>query len=83
MALTVCLVALAVLCGLWFLKTRELRYLQPNFAHYQQRELILNQLVAEVVLYSEKNAAIDPILIGIGLKQPKGATPPTTATPKK
>ena len=76
--LMISLVAAAILCGLYYIKTRELRTLQGTAAYYQQRELVLKQLVGEVMAYSEKHPDIDPILINIGAKQGKPAATPTT-----
>jgi hypothetical protein len=78
LVLTICLVGLALITAWWFLNTRELRHLQPQLAGYQQREIILKQLVVDVLAYSEKHPDIDPILIGIGAKQPKSAPAPST-----
>jgi hypothetical protein len=73
--LTISLVVVAILCAQYYFKTRELRNLQGTATYYQQREMLVKQLVAECLAYSEKNPAIDPILVSIGAKQGKAAAP--------
>lgn len=84
MLLSVCLFILGVLSVLWVLNMREMRQLQRDGARLQvtqqARMPLLNQLVAEVSAYSEKHPDIDPILIGMGIKQAK--TPATPALKK-
>ena len=76
LVLTISLVVVAVFCAWYYIKTRELRQLQGTVAYYQQRELVLKQLVGEVLAYSEKHPDIDPILVSIGAKQGKAPVAP-------
>ena len=77
--LMVGLVAMAAACVLWILNVRELRQLQREISKMQlmqqQREPVLKQLVQDVMVYSEKNPSINPILVSIGAKQPAGTAP--------
>jgi len=82
LVLVVSLVAVAIFCAQYYFKTRELRSLQSQVNYYQQRELVLKQLLGEVMAYSEKNPAIDPLLINIGAKQGKPAPAPAKPASK-
>lgn len=54
---------------------RQLGQLQPRVAQYNgSRKVILESFYGELLEYSKKNAAIDPILQTIGLK-PGGGSP--------
>jgi hypothetical protein len=75
LVLLISLVVVAILCVQYYFKSRELRNLQATATYYQQRELVLKQLVTEVLAYSEKHPDIDPILISIGAKQGKAPAP--------
>jgi len=80
LVLKISLVVVALFCLWYYFKTRELRNLQGMATYYQQRELVLKQLVNEVMAYSEKNPSIDPILVSIGAKPGKPSAP---ASPTK
>ena len=77
LVLTISLVVVGILCAQYFFKTKELRQLQATAAYYQQRDLILKQLVAELLEYSKTNPAIDPLLVSINAKPGKSPTLPT------
>jgi hypothetical protein len=46
--------------------------------NYQNKQAIMNNLIAETMQYSQRNPAIDPILEAIGAKPGKSA--PAAAT---
>jgi YD repeat-containing protein len=78
-ALAVVVVALAIFAVQYYFKTREVRSLQTMMATYQNRQAILNNLIAECLEYSKRNPAIDPILEANHLKgqtAPAGTKPP-------
>ena len=79
LVLTISLVVVGILCAQFFFKSRELRHLQATATYYQQRELVLKQLVAELLEYSKSNPAIDPLLVSVGAKAGKATPPPTPA----
>ena len=54
---------------------RHLRSLQPEMFKAQNIQNFLNALANDSVEYSKHNPAIDPILLQIGAKQAKAATP--------
>ena len=83
LVLTISLVVVGILCVQYYFKTRDLRNLQGTATFYQQRELVLKQLVAELLEYSKTNPAIDPLLVSIGAKQGKTPAPTTPAAPTK
>lgn len=62
----------------YYFKTREVRTLQAQIMNYQNKQAIMNNLIAETMQYSQRNPAIDPILEAIGAKPGKNV--PTTAT---
>lgn len=71
-------VAATVIFGVqYFFKTREVRRQQAEVVGYQNRQVVLNNLIGECMEYSKRNAAINPILEANNLK-PK----PSQATPK-
>jgi len=77
-ALAVAVAATAVLGVQYFFKTREVRSLQTLIMGYQNKQAILNSLIAECVEYSKRNPAIDPILETNNLKAksaPAGTKP--------
>lgn len=61
-----------------FFKSREARSLQMQIATFQNKQAIMNNLIAETMQYSQRNPAIDPILESIGAKPAKAA--PASAT---
>ena len=76
------LVAVLLTAGLcyWHLQcSRQLQRLQAQTALVNRNRAVVQSLVSEVMEYSKKNPAVDPILQSMGLK-PKGAT--NTARPK-
>jgi hypothetical protein len=55
---------------------RQMRGLQTQVAFINQSRPLINALAVELVEYSKKNPAIDPILLSTGVKQgPKPAAP--------
>ena len=62
-------------CGLYIHYALRLRDLQRSMSNAQAYRSLFVQLVNDTVEYSKKNAAIDPILEGAGIK-------PTAATNK-
>jgi ABC-type multidrug transport system fused ATPase/permease subunit len=62
----------------YYFKTREVRTLQAQIMNYQNKQAIMNNLIAETMQYSQRNPAIDPILEAIGAKPGKNA--PAAAT---
>jgi len=66
----------------YFFRTKEMRSLQTKVGSFQNRQVIVNSLVSDVMEYSKRNPAIDPVLESIGLKPTKsastGATKPAT-----
>ena len=75
-ALAVVVIAMAIFGIQYFFKTREVRSLQTQMLAYQNKQAVLNNLIAECLEYSKHNPAIDPILEANNLK-PK-ATPSGT-----
>jgi hypothetical protein len=67
-ALAVVVAALAIFAVQYYFKTREVRSLQTTMAVYQNKQAILNNLIAESLEYSKRNPAIDPILEANNLK---------------
>jgi hypothetical protein len=62
----------------YYFKTREVRTLQAQIMNYQNKQAIMNNLIADTMQYSQRNPAIDPILEAIGAKP--GKTAPAAAT---
>ena len=62
----------------YYFKTREVRTLQAQIMNYQNKQAIMNNLIAETMQYSQRNPSIDPILEAIGAKPGKSA--PAAAT---
>jgi hypothetical protein len=67
-ALAVVVAATAIFGVQYFFKTREVRTLQTQVVVYQNKQAIVNNLIAECLEYSKRNTAIDPILEANGLK---------------
>ena len=76
-ALAVAVVALAIFAVQYFFKTREVRNLQSKIVEYQNKQQFLNNLIAECVEYSKRNAAIDPILEANNIKPKAAGTKPS------
>jgi hypothetical protein len=64
----------------YYFKTREARTLQAQIMNYQNKQAIMNNLIAETMQYSQHNPAMDPILEAIGAKPGKNA-PAAAAKP--
>lgn len=77
-ALAIVVAATAMFGIKYYFKTREVRSLQTQMAGYQNKQAILNNLVAECLEYSKRNPSIDPILEANNLKPkstPTGTKP--------
>lgn len=84
--LTVSLVIVAILSGLYYLRSHEIRQLQGLQAaatQVQAQRQVLSSLISEMMEYSKKDAGIDPLLISIGAKQGKApaVAPATNSKP--
>jgi len=67
-------VLLAIFAMQYYFKTREVRSLQATVLAYQNKQAVLNNLVAECLEYSKHNPAINPILEANHIKgQPAAA----------
>lgn len=62
---------------------RALRTIQPKLAYAQNAQNIVNALAMDAVEYSKHNPAIDPILVGAGLKPGSAAAAPATRPASK
>ena len=83
LVLTGSLLAVAILCAFYYLRTHELRKLQGLQAQATEvaaKKQVLTALVNEVLEYSKTNPSIDPILVSIGAKPGKPTAP--AANPK-
>lgn len=75
-ALAGAVAAAAILATNNIFKTKELRELQSKILIFQNKQASLNNLIAEVMQYSQRNPSIDPILESIGAKPAKNSTAP-------
>lgn len=66
-AATILVLGAVGLCWLFLHNTGELRTLQAEAQQLNGRQQIVNALVADVVNYSKKDSAVDPILESIGM----------------
>ena len=76
-----------ILCIRYIHTTRQLRSLQSDAAAINAKQGYMNSLASDLVEYSKRNPAIDPILESVNLKpRAGGASAPTngstTAAPK-
>lgn len=62
-----------VLCMMWINNVREFRGLQFQVNEMQRNRMLATQLAGELVEYSKKNPAINPMLESVGIKQRAGA----------
>jgi len=74
--LAVAVAATAIFGVQYFFKTREVRNLQTQMVAYQNKQVILNNLIAECLEYGKRNPAIDPILEANNLKAKPASTAP-------
>jgi hypothetical protein len=79
-ALVISALASVALCYMCTRNAMRLVELQTQVAFAQNREAFVNSLAKEVLEYSSRNPAIDPILEAANLKPSK--TAPNAATPK-
>jgi hypothetical protein len=63
-----------ILCGVYIHTTRELRTLQTGVAIINQKQTYMKFLAEDLVEYSKRNQAIDPILESAGIKLKTGST---------
>jgi hypothetical protein len=80
--LTASVVASVILFALFYMRNRSIRSLQGQAMFINSRKAAVSQLINDVMEYSKKNPAVDPILEGIGAKPSKNP-PAATATPTK
>jgi hypothetical protein len=81
-ALGLCMVVLAVGAIQYFFKTREVRTLQTQMLVYQNKQQLLNSIIAECLEYSKRNPSIDPILEANNLKAKSAAAAPSKPATK-
>ena len=82
--LAILLISALASVGLCYLCTRNamrLIELQQQVAFAQSRGAFIAALVKDVVEYSAKNPAVDPILEGAGIQLPKAAANPGATKP--
>jgi hypothetical protein len=72
-----------IFCALYVSSTLQLRSLNAQVNFINNRSSAISGLVKEAVEYSTRNAAIDPILEGIGAKAPKSGSVFTNKPPAK
>jgi hypothetical protein len=58
----------------YYFRTSELRRFQWQVARQQQTRAVVTALVKDVLDYSGRNPAIDPLLVSAGIKGAKGPT---------
>lgn len=73
-------VASILLVGGVFLYARQMRKLQAEVAFINQTRPLINALAQDLVIYSEKNPSIDPILFSTFIKQARNPAPVKPAT---
>jgi hypothetical protein len=73
-ALAVVVAATVIFATQYVFKTKEARALQAQIVGYQNKQAVLNNLIAECLEYSKRNPAIDPLLEANNLK-PKANAP--------
>ena len=77
--LAISALASVILCWGYISNARELRALQTQTSLINSRQAAMNALASDVVEYSKKNPAVDPILEFVNLKQK--STPAATNKP--
>lgn len=76
--------AAALLGFLYNRRITELRQVQASVSAMQNGNMAVQVIATDVIEYSTKNSAIDPILQSFGLKQATNvAQPAKTTAPKK
>jgi hypothetical protein len=71
--LAISALASIVLTMMYSTSSREFRQLQGQVAMVQNNRMVANQLVNELLEYSKRNPAIDPVLEATGLKKGSGS----------
>ncbi len=77
--LAVSALASMALCWMYINNARQFRSLNNQMAFINQRGQLTQALVGDIMEYSKRNSAIDPILESIGAK-PKAGQPAPAAT---
>jgi hypothetical protein len=67
--LAISALASVVLCIMWVSNVRQFRGLQQQVARVNQNRVVATQLAAELVEYSKRNPAIDPLLVTFRIKE--------------
>lgn len=67
--LAISALASLVLTTMYASSTREFRQLQGQVAMMQNNRMIASQLVTDLLEYSKRNPAVDPVLEATGLKK--------------
>jgi hypothetical protein len=78
-ALGLCMVALVIGGMQYYFKTKEVRSLQTQMMIYQNKQQLLNNVIAECMEYSKRNPSIDPILEANNLKAKSAPAAKATA----
>ena len=78
-ALVIAVIAVGLGALQYYFKTREVRSLQAQIMNYQNKQALLNNLVAECLEYSKRNPSIDSILEANNLKAKSGTATKTSA----
>jgi hypothetical protein len=73
--------ASAILLVLFYTHSRSLHSLQTQYFGINTHLQRVNALASDCVEYSKKNAAIDPLLIEIGVKPKNATATPAAAKP--
>lgn len=81
-ALAISLIVLFVGGIQYLVRTREARSIQAQMGKFQNRQVLLNSFANEVLEYSKRNPAIDPILVSLRIKADT-STPTGTTKPVK
>jgi hypothetical protein len=61
--------ASVVLCYMWVQNVRQFRGLQQQVARMNQNKVVATQLAGELIEYSKRNPAIDPLLVNFRIKE--------------
>jgi hypothetical protein len=82
-ALAIALIVLFVGGVQYFFRTREVRSLQIQMSNFQNKQVLANTFVNEVMEYSKRNPAIDSVLESAGLKLAKAVSTGTNKSATK
>lgn len=70
-----------ILYVMWASTMRDTRQLQAQVSAAQYNRNVANMLANDLMEYSKKNPAIDPVLVELGLKSKPGAAPANSVKP--